>query len=66
MRARSLWFESPGVAALREAMLAVDTDARGRATLELLGFRGIEAAQDAQWNDIRALGIDTLANLLRP
>lgn len=53
------------VAAVRDAMVSLEADPRGRAALEGIGFRGIEPARDAQWNDIRALGIDTLAALLK-
>ena len=50
---------------LRTAMLAADADPRGRLVLQGIGFNGIEAAQDAEWADIRALGIRTLAALLQ-
>jgi phosphonate transport system substrate-binding protein len=53
------------VAAIKSAMLAVDSDARGRLVLQGIGFNGIEAAQDSDWAEVRALGIDTLAALLR-
>jgi phosphonate transport system substrate-binding protein len=53
------------VSKVRDNMARLDNDARGRSALEGVGFRGIEAARDAQWNDIRALGLDTLAALLK-
>jgi phosphonate transport system substrate-binding protein len=51
--------------ALLRAATSLESDPRGRSLLEGLGFRGIEPAQDTMWNDVRALGIDTLAALLR-
>jgi phosphonate transport system substrate-binding protein len=33
--------------------------------LEGIGFKGFDAAQDTEWNDVRALGISTLAALLK-
>lgn len=51
--------------ALRAAMLAVDQDPKARTGLDGLGFKGFEPGQDADWNDVRALGIDTLASLLK-
>lgn len=53
------------VAALAAAMLGADADARGRAALQGVGFAGIEAAGDDEWADVRGLGIDTLAHLLK-
>lgn len=46
---------------LRQAMLAADAQDGLRPALEGLGLRGFEAAQDSDWNDVRALGIRTLA-----
>ena len=53
------------VAALSAAMLGADADARGQAALQGVGFNGIEAASDADWADVRGLGIQTLAHLLK-
>lgn len=53
------------VESLRAAMLGMDSDPRGRLVLQGLGFTGIDAAQDGEWADVRALGIDALAALLR-
>lgn len=52
------------VTRVRDAMLLADSDARGKAALKDIGFNGIEAAQDSEWADVRALGIKTLAALL--
>lgn len=51
--------------ALRAAMLTADSDPKMRSVLEGIGFKGFEVAQDAEWNDVRALGISTLAALLK-
>lgn len=51
--------------ALKAAMLTADSDPKARSGLEGIGFKGFDAAQDAEWNDVRALGIGTLAALLK-
>ena len=51
--------------ALPAAMLTADSDPKARSGLEGIGCKGFDAAQDAEWNDVRALGIDTLAALLK-
>lgn len=51
--------------ALRAAMLTADSDPKMRSVLEGIGFKGFDAAQDTEWNDVRALGISTLAALLK-
>ena len=51
--------------AVKSAMFTADSNPRARSGLEGLGFKGFDPAQDAEWNDVRALGIDTLAALLR-
>ncbi len=53
------------VAALLSAMVSADATPEGRSALQGVGFNGIEAAQDKQWDDVRALGIKTLAALLK-
>ena len=50
---------------VRDAMTALREDDGGRAVLQGIGFKGVAAAQDAAWNDIRALPIDKLAPLLQ-
>ena len=46
---------------LRMAMASLADDEIGRALLAPLAFRGLVAAQDREWNDIRALDINLLA-----
>jgi phosphonate transport system substrate-binding protein len=48
------------VTRVRDAMLSMADDPDGRALLAALGFEGITAAQDSDWDDVRALGIDLL------
>lgn len=50
---------------LQAALLALDTDPRGRELLAGIGFKGFEEGRDADWNDIRKLGIRLLENLNR-
>ena len=49
------------VAALRAAMIGADADAVGREALRGVAFMGIEAARNADWDDVRALGLPALA-----
>lgn len=46
---------------LQELMVALADDDTGRALLAALQFEGIDPAADADWDDVRALGIDLLA-----
>jgi len=46
------------VAAVTKALQSLDVDDTGRELLEPLSFKGIVAAQDADWNEIRELRID--------
>ncbi|WP_300672355.1 phosphate/phosphite/phosphonate ABC transporter substrate-binding protein, partial [Desulfoluna sp.] len=52
--------------ALRKAMITLDQDPIGIPLLEALKFKGLEAAQDQEWNDVRALGIELLDELIHP
>lgn len=54
-----------GLARVLAAMLAMDTDPKGRELLARLNFKGFEAARDGDWNDIRKLGIRVLENVDR-
>lgn len=53
------------VASLLAAMEAAAAGVAGKAALQGVGFSGIEAAKDSDWNDVRGLGIQTLAELLK-
>lgn len=50
---------------LQQAMQAMHRDERGLQLLTNIGFNGIESASDADWNDIRALELDTLDDLVQ-
>jgi len=50
---------------VRRAMIELKQEPAGRAALERAGFTGIVAAQDSDWNDIRALRIERLDPLWR-
>ena len=45
---------------VRDALLGLDGDPAGKAALEGIGFKGIAAAQDADYNDVRELHIELL------
>jgi phosphonate transport system substrate-binding protein len=47
------------------AMVSLSGDAAGRELLVPLAFKGMAAAQDKEWNDIRALDIDLLQRYSR-
>ncbi|WP_217647447.1 phosphate/phosphite/phosphonate ABC transporter substrate-binding protein [Amphritea atlantica] len=53
------------VAKLRNALLAMNDDPEGRALLKAINFQGIETAQDSDWDDVRALKIKLLDDLLQ-
>lgn len=48
---------------LRDAMLGLDGDPAGKAALDGIGFKGITTAQDADYDDVRALHIELLDSL---
>lgn len=48
------------VIGVRDAMVALSDDPQGQALLASIGFGGIEPADDADWDDVRALEIDLL------
>lgn len=45
------------VAKLLAALIALNDDQKGRLLLERLHFKGFQAANDADWNDVRSLGL---------
>ncbi|VAX07072.1 ABC transporter, substrate-binding protein (cluster 12, methionine/phosphonates) [hydrothermal vent metagenome] len=46
------------------AMGELETNSEGRKMLANLNFKGIELAHDAEWNDVRDLGIELLESLI--
>lgn len=53
------------IARVQQAFVAVSNDAAGEALLQKLSMKGITAARDEEWNDIRALNIQLLEPLLK-
>ncbi|EEZ00473.1 phosphonate ABC transporter phosphate-binding periplasmic component [Vibrio sp. RC586] len=53
------------VLALKEALLNLSQTEVGLLQLQAIGFSGIEAAQDSDWDDIRDLHIQTLSHQLK-
>jgi phosphonate transport system substrate-binding protein len=51
---------------LADAMVAINQTEEGRALLAPLSMEGFEAAQDSDWDDVRALGLDLLNDLVKP
>ncbi len=49
---------------LATAMKTMDQDATGKALLEAINFKGIDAASDPDWDDVRHLNIQLLDNLV--
>lgn len=49
------------VESITEAFLGMNQDPTGRALLKGINFKGMQRAEDADWNDVRGLGIDLLA-----
>ena len=52
------------VTAILAAMQQLDNDEQGRELLKQINFKGIVAANDADWNDIRTLNLDLLNGLV--
>lgn len=50
---------------IQQAMLAMYESPQGRKLLESINFKGIEAAADSDWDDVRKLDIDLLDHLLK-
>lgn len=47
-----------------QALLSMNTDPKGQELLKSISFKGIEAAQDSDWDDVRSLDIKLLQHLL--
>ncbi|HEC18516.1 MAG TPA: phosphate/phosphite/phosphonate ABC transporter substrate-binding protein [Gammaproteobacteria bacterium] len=50
---------------LQQAMLAMDRDPRGKKLLAAIRIKGFEQGEDSDWDDVRALGIDLLDELVK-
>lgn len=51
--------------AVAKAFTGMSSDAEGQKLLAAINFKGIEAAKNEDWDDVRALGIDLLTNLIK-
>lgn len=51
---------------LTAVMTTLDQNEQGKAQLAALGFKGLVAARDSDWDDVRGLGIDLLGRLSQP
>ncbi|MGB0734292.1 MAG: phosphate/phosphite/phosphonate ABC transporter substrate-binding protein, partial [Pontibacterium sp.] len=49
---------------LQAAFISMNSDPEGQALLKSISFKGIEAAQDSDWDDVRDLNIDLLSHML--
>jgi len=49
---------------VQKAMLELETNPQDKRLLSSLNFKGIEAAHNSEWDDVRALGIDLLGTLI--
>lgn len=52
------------VAKLKQALLEMNTDPEGQRLLKTINFKGIELAQNADWDDVRGLNIRLLDHLI--
>jgi len=50
------------VATLQKAMIAMANDSEGKGLLKRLSFKGLVAAENREWDDIRALDLTLLSN----
>lgn len=50
---------------LKQALLTMNDDPEGRSLLKTINFKGIELAENADWDDVRALNITLLNDLLK-
>jgi len=51
---------------LQQAMLAMDRNPQGKKLLAAIRIKGFERGEDKDWDDVRALGIDLLDELVKP
>jgi phosphonate transport system substrate-binding protein len=50
---------------VRQALLDMARDPQGKALLSAIRFEGVQAAEDADWDDVRALGLELLERLIQ-
>ncbi|MEM6986939.1 MAG: phosphate/phosphite/phosphonate ABC transporter substrate-binding protein [Pseudomonadota bacterium] len=51
------------VDSIAAAMMEMNTDPEGQALLKSINFKGVQPAKNEDWNDVRGLGIELLADL---
>lgn len=56
--------KSETVAKLKQALLEMNSDPEGKRLLKTINFKGIELAENADWDDVRSLNIKLLDHLL--
>ena len=49
---------------LKQALLGMNTDPEGQRLLKTINFKGIELAQNTDWDDVRGLNIRLLDHLI--
>lgn len=50
---------------LQQALMSMNSDPEGQALLKSINFKGMEIAQDSDWDDVRSLNITLLDHLLK-
>lgn len=53
------------IKAITDAFIGMNSDPEGKALLKSINFKGIQTSVDKDWDDVRALGIDLLTNLIK-
>lgn len=57
--------DSETVSRLQQALLQMNSDPDGQVLLKTINFKGMERAEDSDWDDVRALNITLLDHLLQ-
>ncbi len=57
--------DSAAVSRLSQALVGMNTDPEGRALLKTINFKGMQLAQDKDWDDVRNLGLNMLDQLIK-
>jgi len=53
------------VGRLQKALLGMNDDPEGRALLKTINFKGMQSAENTDWDDVRGLGLNILDQLIR-
>lgn len=57
--------DKAAVTRLQKALLGMNDDPEGQALLKTINFKGMQSAKNADWDDVRALGLNILDQLIR-